>query len=428
MDLSSQISSIFQQICNNSIVGIFTKYPETEDYLEVIKHPMSINIIWQKIQENEYSSYQQFEDDFELIKSNSQTFFGEKSFEYISSNIIYLDVKEKVKKIAKISQNPNDNISNLPDAISKFPSNIDFINIDDLNNIIELFKSKVLTLKTILKHFKCSYKTFTDVIEKSGIEYPDLKGGKKRETISEEHIQIVKDTLKKWHAGYQSISQYTSFPEREVRNIFTIINNKDITEEVKANSHTKRFSATEINYIWHTDIHYLTKKPPFLNETTYIVAFLDDCSRKILHYKIGSEKTQNFVIEALNECIQYSRSKPYILTTDNGGEFTGNDIENFLVQNQINHWKTKPYTPQQNGKIERFWRRIEQLENYNDIPHLIFIYNTKLENKSLRTLAANCLNINVIGKSITPEFIYQTVPRFVNYHDGIVVQFDTAKT
>ncbi|KAA5569784.1 transposase family protein, partial [Acinetobacter baumannii] len=46
------------------------------------------------------------------------------------------------------------------------------------------------------------------------------------------------------------------------------------------------------------------------------------------------------------------------LRTDNGGEFSSDMMENYLIDSGIIHQKTNPYTPEQNGLSERFNRTI----------------------------------------------------------------------
>lgn len=67
------------------------------------------------------------------------------------------------------------------------------------------------------------------------------------------------------------------------------------TKKIKTNMHSKFFYATEVNYLWHTDIHYLKNKYPYENQTQYMIAFFDDCNRKILYYEIGDKKDQLFL-------------------------------------------------------------------------------------------------------------------------------------
>ena len=49
---------------------------------------------------------------------------------------------------------------------------------------------------------------------------------------------------------------------------------------------------------------------------------------------------------------QYDK-KIKILRTDNGGEYTSNELETYLQIEEIRHKKTIPKTPEQNGVAER---------------------------------------------------------------------------
>ncbi len=42
--------------------------------------------------------------------------------------------------------------------------------------------------------------------------------------------------------------------------------------------------------------------------------------------------------------------------TDNGSEFVGKEFKFLLNQLNIEHIRTKPYTPKTNGKIEAVWK------------------------------------------------------------------------
>ena len=53
-----------------------------------------------------------------------------------------------------------------------------------------------------------------------------------------------------------------------------------------------------------------------------------------------------------------------MLRTDNGGEFRGNEFEDFCKKCGIARKKTTPYTPQQNGVAERMNRMLmEKVRN-----------------------------------------------------------------
>lgn len=62
---------------------------------------------------------------------------------------------------------------------------------------------------------------------------------------------------------------------------------------------------------------------------------------------------------ALENAIRKVPSPPYELLTDNGKEFVGKDFESVLQKYSIHHRLTAPYTPELNGKMERFWKILE---------------------------------------------------------------------
>ena len=51
---------------------------------------------------------------------------------------------------------------------------------------------------------------------------------------------------------------------------------------------------------------------------------------------------------------------PETLTSDNGGQFTSNEMESFLKTNGITHTRTTPLWPQANGQVERIKRVIKK--------------------------------------------------------------------
>ena len=53
-----------------------------------------------------------------------------------------------------------------------------------------------------------------------------------------------------------------------------------------------------------------------------------------------------------------TEKKIKVLRTDNGGEFCGNEFEEFCKKCGIARQKTTPYTPQQNGVAERMNRTL----------------------------------------------------------------------
>jgi hypothetical protein len=96
-----------------------------------------------------------------------------------------------------------------------------------------------------------------------------------------------------------------------------------------------------------------------ISEYVYYVSFIDDYSRKTWLYFLKSKdevfnKFKEF--KALIENLYERKIK--ILNSDNGGEYTSKEFENFYKNVGIKRELTTPYNPQQNGVAERKNRTI----------------------------------------------------------------------
>lgn len=87
---------------------------------------------------------------------------------------------------------------------------------------------------------------------------------------------------------------------------------------------------------------------------------IDDCSRWTFARVLGS-KTQKDTIIFLKELLNKIPFKIQAIRTDQGTEF-GKKVEAFLNSNGIELRKNPPYTPQHNGKIERYHRTFKENE------------------------------------------------------------------
>ena len=94
----------------------------------------------------------------------------------------------------------------------------------------------------------------------------------------------------------------------------------------------------------------------------YMVTFIDDYSRYTMCYLIQTKdevvnKCREFVAEVSNKF----QRKPKILRSDNGGEYTGNELTSYMKQEGIQIQTTVPYSPSQNGVAERKNRTIIEM-------------------------------------------------------------------
>ena len=94
----------------------------------------------------------------------------------------------------------------------------------------------------------------------------------------------------------------------------------------------------------------------------YAITFTDDASRHTTVYflKHKSEALQAF--QAYKRAIETKTGRKIkALRTDNGGEYTSKEFGEFLDSHGIQHQRTVPHTPQQNGIAERLNRTLVEM-------------------------------------------------------------------
>ena len=91
-----------------------------------------------------------------------------------------------------------------------------------------------------------------------------------------------------------------------------------------------------------------------LGGSMYYVSFIDDFSRKTWIYFL---RKKSKVFERFKKCKSLvenqTEKRIKVLRNDNGGELCGMKFDQFCKNCGIEHKNTTPYTPQQNGVVER---------------------------------------------------------------------------
>ena len=89
----------------------------------------------------------------------------------------------------------------------------------------------------------------------------------------------------------------------------------------------------------------------------YALAFVDDYSGMIMIYFLQNESdTLRATEKFLADLSPYGKVKS--IRSDNETEFTSQAFENLLIKHSIKHERSAPYSPHQNGNVERVWRSI----------------------------------------------------------------------
>lgn len=143
-----------------------------------------------------------------------------------------------------------------------------------------------------------------------------------------------------------------------------------LTPKMKQNK--RKIIKEKMGQLGHIDCHHLSKSViRGQSRKLYLVCLIDDYSR-LAWAEVTEDITSLTVMFAALKCMnmlhdQYKIKFEEILS-DNGPEFgpkdskqkNGHPFERMLMELGIKHRYTKPYRPQTNGKVERFWRTLQE--------------------------------------------------------------------
>lgn len=134
----------------------------------------------------------------------------------------------------------------------------------------------------------------------------------------------------------------------------------------------RRIIKERMGQLGHIDTHYLSKHTVRgSTQKLYIVGIVDDYSRVAWAEIVESIDSLSVMFGAMR-CLNILKVHYHIqfeeILSDNGNEFGNRNYKNklshpferLLIEMGVKHRYTQPYRPQTNGKIERFWRTLEE--------------------------------------------------------------------
>jgi len=189
-------------------------------------------------------------------------------------------------------------------------------------------------------------------IEQKVIELRE-KGNNKYEIVS-----ILKPKLGKFTPSYSGV--YNILKRNKINRL---------TPKIKKNY--QKIIKERMGQLGHVDCHHLSKSIiRGESQKLYLVCVIDDYSR-VAWAELVADITSLTVMFATLKCLNilsdHYKIKFEEVLSDNGAEFGiktsqkkhQHPFERMLIELGIVHRYTKPYRPQTNGKVERFWRTLE---------------------------------------------------------------------
>ena len=158
----------------------------------------------------------------------------------------------------------------------------------------------------------------------------------------------------------------------------------------------KRKSGTFKDYdlgFVHIDIKHLPKLRTANGESRkrFLYVAIDRCSRWV-HLAVKDDELATSAVAFLKEAIRAFPFKVTHVLTDRGSCFTADGFEHACRQLKVEHRKTKPYTPQTNGLVERFNGRVQRevlgitIYSHRDLETLLKGFNQAYNRRRQRVL------------------------------------------
>lgn len=265
--------------------------------------------------------------------------------------------------------------------------------LNDTSNILSELYAQIcegkISYASAASKLNCSIYKLKQYLIQSGFEVIEKKAGRPAIEPTEEQIELTTQYTDIFRVGYKRCAE--SLKKRGIHisqnTVHKIYDNQSLflhEPRKKKSKHIHRYFAYYKDQQWNTDLHEITITIGTQKVDAYLIAFLDDATRYVIHAEIFPRKTAFNAAGALQKALNKCEERPHILHSDNGMEFWGDDFQNVLKAYSIEFTTTTPYTPQENGKIERWWQTFDMsLISINNLNLLVDEYNNFWNHSSL---------------------------------------------
>jgi transposase InsO family protein len=182
-------------------------------------------------------------------------------------------------------------------------------------------------------------------------------------TSSELEQLVINLSKKYWNDGVETFHDYLLYENNIDLNpstIYRILKRNDI-RYTNRYPHTRKKWKKKL-YSHQTsgkELQMDTKYPYGYKQGKVIYTIIDDATRWVFAYcyDVANQNNTLDFLKKVQERIPFLILK---IRTDQGKEFIANSVRNYLKQNNIEHRINTPYCPEENGKIERFHRTLNE--------------------------------------------------------------------
>lgn len=240
----------------------------------------------------------------------------------------------------------------------------------DFKTAITFYEQRGLCKQNFLKY----YRRYINAERNIDKLIPKKVGRKYKATI--QYMPEVLDTIKLYRKTAHNRFEISAFVKKDHNIEMSSSSIYRLMEKLGINTLNPRERALRRKIIkmfagemGHIDVHYVTKGTvkETGNKKLYILGLLDSYSRVCWLEVVDSIKSMEIMFSSLDCMIKLKQR--YDITfkeilSDNGSEFSSKNnaqhpFEKMLKFYDVKHRYTRPCRPQTNGKIERFWKTLE---------------------------------------------------------------------
>lgn len=185
----------------------------------------------------------------------------------------------------------------------------------------------------------------------------------------------------------------------------------------------RRFQKRHRNQLWHSDIKYALYLPIGKDgslKQTYLVTFIDDATRYVLHGQFYSMLDQVIVQDCFRRAI-HKCGVPEAVYFDNGSQYQTRWMRRACAKMGVRLLFAKPRSPEATGKVERFNRVVDsflaeaKLEKPQTLDQLNAIFQIWLE---------ECYQVKPhsgLENSMSPEVAYRSDKHALKFLDPDII-------
>jgi putative transposase len=140
--------------------------------------------------------------------------------------------------------------------------------------------------------------------------------------------------------------------------IYRLLHQHNLMDKTPAAEDRRKYEAQLPNDIWQSDVmHGPSVMVDQKQRKTYLIAFIDDHSRLVVHAAFYLSENLASFMDAFEKALA-KRGLPRKLYVDNGAAYRAHKLEFTCASLCVALIHARPYKPQGKGKIERFFRTV----------------------------------------------------------------------